>query len=108
MRKYRQTIFCLFASSSFLFSQTIEEKLSFLEGISSQGEEKNFSVEKVNMLLSNYRKELREKYEEAYMLLDANAGEEEFRDLLEEINEVQGEIAKTEEHFRENQVKEIK
>jgi general secretion pathway protein D len=108
VKKYIPFIACFFASSSLLFSQTIEEKISFLEGASLRAEDKTLSIENVNTLLSRYRKELREKYEETHFLVEANAGEEEFHELLQEINEVRADLAKTEEHFRENQVKEIR
>jgi general secretion pathway protein D len=107
VKRYIQIAALLLAGSSPLFSQTIEEKLSFLEEISIGNEDKGFSLENVNVIFSSYRKELREKYDEAYILVEEGAGEEEFHELLEEINEVRGSLAKAEERFRENQVKEI-
>lgn len=85
---------------------TIEEKLAFLEG-SSPKKENSLGIKEVNASLQTVRKELKERYLFVNELIENGAPEEEFEELLQDINLLRTEIYEIEGKFRENQVGEL-
>lgn len=104
----QKIIFCaLILLQGTLFSQTIEEKLaSFGESFSGQNEEMEV-LSDVNTALAKVRSELSLKYLEVDTLIAQKADEEEFAELLEEINHLREEIHEIESNWRDSQVRDI-
>jgi general secretion pathway protein D len=91
-----------------LLSETIEEKLaSFEDGSSADKKELAGALPKVNSMLSSLRKELKNRYLFVNQLIEEEANETEFEELLEDINLLRAEIYEVEGKFREDQVGEI-
>ncbi len=99
-------LFIVFAFALFtnVSAQTIEEKLSSVEGIISlENKEPTFGITQVNSSLRSLRKELNSRYAFVNQLINESATEEEFNDLLQDINLLRSEIHEVEGKFRENQ-----
>jgi general secretion pathway protein D len=95
-------------SSSYLFGQTIEEKLANLREFEGVDENKSlYPAPKVNALLTQLRKELKVKYKEVANLVQNASNESDYQWLLEEVNLLRDEISEVEEKFRDEQSHEV-
>jgi general secretion pathway protein D len=99
--------FLLFGLCSFLFSQTIEEKR---EAFNVQKDQKQlrFLLKDLNKQLHTLRNGLEEKYELVHEYYREGAKEEEFEELLKEVNELRVEIGELEKEWRSFAVEEMK
>jgi general secretion pathway protein D len=106
MNNYFLTISLLIFSK--LLPQTIEEKLASFEE-SKQIDKKEIAREapRVNSMLSSLRKELKNKYLVVNRLIKEDAPENEYGELLEDINLLRSEIYEVEGKFRDDQIGEI-
>lgn len=106
MNNYFLTVSLLVFSA--LVPQTIEEKLaSFEEGKAVDKNEVSANAPKVNSMLSSLRKELKNKYLFVNHLIEEDAPETEYAELLEDINLLRSEIYEVEGKFRDDQLGEI-
>lgn len=95
---------CLYGN---LFSATIEDKIALLHDKPAK-ENRGFSTpSKSSSRLINLRKELSERYKLVEILVEEKADEEDYHDLLEEINIMRGEVREIEERWRLSQADEI-
>jgi general secretion pathway protein D len=89
-------------------SLTIEEKLASFsgEGAITKADTTQNQV-KVNTTLSSLRKELKSRYSFIQKLIDEKAEEDEFEELLQDVNLIRTEIYEVEGKYRESQVGEL-
>lgn len=87
-----------------LFAQTIEEKMS---GYHSRGEDEE-SYHLVNRRLSDLRQKLSNKHELVTNYCEQEAGEEGFKALLAEVNQLRNEIEQLEKKWRKKAVEDLK
>lgn len=93
---------CIYLCSSLLFGHTIaEKKESFLKSDSELDGETQGKLKEVNASLAEKKHHLKQLYQNAIKLYEAEADEESYRQLLEKINGIREEIAQIEEMWRE-------
>ena len=97
----------LLATSGILPAQTIEEKREALRLQKDQKELRTF-LDDVNKNLHKLRKDLEEKYELVNEYHHEGAKEDDFQDLLKEVNEIRTEIVDLEKEWHELAVEETK
>jgi len=104
-----QLIFLFIASSSFdgLCAETIEEKMILLEDNAQFENANSLALGRVNRKLSSLRTELQDRYRLAEILIEEKAEEDEYFELLEEINILREEIQEVEGKWRVSQVEEM-
>lgn len=90
-----------------LFSATIEDKIAALQDRPAKESKAGSSPAKASPVLSNLRKELQERYKLVEILIEEKAEENDFFDLLEEINIMRGELQEIEEKWRTAQATEM-
>ena len=91
-----------------LFCQTIEDKVALLKADGFEKKEEGLSPIWVNQILAPLKKELEERCALVHQLVEEKAGEEEFLDLLEEVNALRREIQEVEARFRQEQSEELR
>lgn len=92
-------LFLLILSSALEAGQTIEQKLSGIVGATpSEGSGKN--IVQVNQNLTQLRRELESKMEQASKLYQNNSKEEEYLTLLENVKTIKTEMVKLQEAWR--------
>lgn len=98
-------IFWSLTLASLLSAQTIEEKLASM----AVGDARPSATASVspNRVLSSLRKELHDCYRQSERLVSENASEEQFQELLLEVNRLRGEIEAIENEWRLEQVEEM-
>lgn len=90
-----------------LLGETIEDKLASLEEHGKERKREQLSLPKINKELENLRRELQDHYGQLQVYLQEGRREEDYKELLREINQIRREISSVESKWREEQVREI-
>ncbi len=101
-------ILLLCLASALGFSETIEEKKAGMIQKGHAGGSADQDLGLVNQVLASLRKQLENCYREVAVLNEKNAPEEEFKQLLTQVNQIKQEMIKQEKLWREGAVADAK
>jgi len=101
-------IFFLTGSLSTVCSSTIEEKLSHVASKEGNGNDPESFLAQVNQGLVSLRQELQKAYEEVPRLQEKEAKDEEYHQLLAQVNKIKSQILELETKWHDLSVNEAK
>lgn len=102
-------ILCVLAQSAIsITAMEIEEKQKGVFASETKKEDLESSIQKINKQLKEYRAQLKAKYAQVEKLIQNEADEEHYEQLLEEVNQIKVIVKDLENEWRERALSEMK